>query len=188
MAVVIVSKPIKMNRIVINSAKYLADVGNTKSLLRTGVLPVNERLAAFGLSLDPEIAANEIIMWHDCYGKRGENIAYKLLLDMESGVCTPWEIGEVAWEINYFLRSLNIPFIQGIHCNTKREYEHPHVHILMSAVYPLTGKKVNLNRSFIIGYKDYANMVLFKHGLPLIKIGEKSLPFKMNVSEVIVNE
>lgn len=187
MSVMMVGNPIKINRILINSAKYLADVGNTKSLLRSGVLPVNERLAAFGLSLDPEIAAKEIIMWHDCYGKRGENIAYKILFDMESGVCTPWQIGEVAWEINHFLRILNIPFIQGIHCNTKREHDHPHVHILMSAVYPLTGKKVNLNHAFIIGYKSYANMVLFKHGLPLIKLGIKSLPFKIVVSEVSEN-
>ena len=134
---------------------------------------------SYGLSLDPHRAADEMVMWYDVYGKTGENIGYKLLFDMKSGSCNPWEIGEIVWNINEFLRCKNIPFYQGIHCNTKREYNHPHAHIVFSAIYPMSGMKVHVNHAFIIDYKQYANYVLFKKGLPLIKIGVKSLPFKV---------
>ena len=134
---------------------------------------------SYGLPLDPHRAADELVMWHDIYGKPGENIGYKFLFDMKSGVCNPWEMGVLVWEINEYFRNLNIPFYQGIHCNTKREYVHPHAHIVLGAVYPWLGRKVYVDRAFIIWYKHYANYVLFKKGLPLIKIGIKSIPFRV---------
>lgn len=164
---------------VLKAVLYATDIGNTKSWWQGKLLPINERILAYGLPIDPNRAADELVMWHDVYGNPGENIGYEILFDMKSGICNPLEIGQLVWEVNGFLRSLNIPFVQGVHCNTKREYEHPHVHVVMSAIYPLLGKKVNVDHGFIILYKNYANQVLFKHGLPLIKIGFKSLPFRV---------
>lgn len=178
MSIIKVFNPIKDYISLLHALEYAADIGDRKSVFDDKIVPFNVRAAPFGLPLDTIEATKEIQLVHECYGRPGENLAYKILIDMEGGILTPWQMNYVAWEINEFLRVRNIQYFQGMHCNTRRERNHPHVHIVMNAIYPLTGRMVNVNYDFLRLYKHYANIVLFNLGLPLIKIGCKSIPFK----------
>lgn len=180
-------KPIKKTQDILLALEYSADIEICKSEWYGKVLPIEERIATYGLPPDPVEAAKEILLVHECYGRPGKNLAYKILIDMEGGVIDPWQMRRVAWDINEFLRVRDIQYYQGTHCNTAREKYHPHVHTVMSGIYPMSGKKVNLNHAFLMWYKYFANMVLFRYGLPLIKIGIRSIPINFMNEEDIYN-
>ena len=108
-------------------------------------------------------------------GFPGKRLFYHVLLDF-NGMLSVKDTGEISWQINKsFLEPQGLPFIQGVHVTKGKQamgtlkYA-PHVHVLISTIPVTSGKKFHMTKEVIKCYKDAANLVLLKWGLPQIKI------------------
>lgn len=116
---------------------------------------------------------DSMMLPHIAFGSNGTRLAYHILLDFQ-GLLSPPDAGMVAWEINLFLRNVDVQFIQGVHISKEKgRLWWPHVHVVCSTRImsgEKTGRKFHFYKDTILNYKMLANDVLSKHGLPSIKI------------------
>ena len=171
---------------VLKLIEYAAGIGtDAKHIWEEHVIPWTDLVAAYGLPVDPIEAAGEIVGLHEAFNTApSENLVYHVLIDFKSDCgLNPWDVARIVWDINGFLRNLGIAYYQGVHCSTLREKEHPHAHIVINALSPVTGCRVQVNHSFLIFFKNYANDVLRTAGQSLIAIGRRSLPFRIVLSQ-----
>ena len=169
---------------VLRYLEYAADISGIKRTWRGRIIPYEELTMAFGLPIDPIEAAEEILGLHKCYATPpNSDLVHHVLFDIDDGTVDPWQARDVVWRVNDFLRQAGLQFYQGIHTCKRNREEHPHAHIVINAIYPLTGKKVQINHSFLRMYKWASNTVLRQYrDIPLITIGAYSLPFYFHIT------
>ena len=112
---------------------------------------------------------------HYSYGYPGTRLYYHILISFDDEKVDPLMATEVGFEINDFWKQKGVQFVQGTHCIPT-----PHCHTILNAILPLTGKKLSIRKNDIFAYKIFANEVLKKYSLNLIKMYMKE--------EVLVNE
>ena len=112
---------------------------------------------------------------HMAYGYPGTRLCYHCLLDF-NGLLGANDAGYIAWEINEYLRTYGVQFLQGVHITKKGGLIFwPHVHVLINSIVlygPDRGRKFRMEKPVLRGYKEYMNAVLKKYKLPVIPVYE----------------
>jgi len=115
--------------------------------------------------VDFATAYDTFIGLHTLHGFRGSRLFYHLLLDFEPGIVDPFQVREIGYEECRYLQSLNAMFAFGVHC-----VPHPHMHVVINSILPLTGTKLQIKKNEIFRHKIWANKVLQHYNLPLIEM------------------
>jgi len=140
-------------------------------------IPANDMIHGYGLSIEPALAAEEILGLHRAFGYPGNRYFYHVLVDFSAGYVDPWQTAAYGWEINDFLRRQGLQYIQGVHCVKGHNIFQPHLHIMINALQPINGTKLHMGFDFIRNFKIFANYVCAKYKVPLIVLGKMSMPF-----------
>lgn len=160
---------------ILHCLKYITD--RSKHIWDQSEISNDQLVRGYGVSIDPIIANDEILAFHRVFEYPGKRYFYHILLDFTEGSVNPWEATAYGWEISVYLQRWGLQYLQGVHCTKGNGIQHPHVHWLVNALQPLTGMKVHMGFDFIRNFKIFANSVCYKNGIPLIVLGQKSLPF-----------
>lgn len=126
-------------------------------------IPRNFMIGGYGVDFDT--AYESFIFFHTACGLTGTRLFYHMLLDFEPGLVDPFQVRHVGVEECGYLKMMNAMFIWGVHC-----IPHPHMHVVINSRLPLSGAKLQIKKSNIVLHKIWANQVLSRYGLPLIKM------------------
>lgn len=102
---------------------------------------------------------------HTIYGLKGTRLFYHLLLDFEAGLVDPFQVREIGYAECGYLCGLGAMFVWGVHC-----IPHPHMHVVINSILPLTGRKLQIKKGNIFCHKIMANSVLKYYQLPEINM------------------
>ena len=150
---------------------YLND--STKQVWQDEELSKIDLVRSYGVTFENAFLVFKSM--HYSYGYPGTRLYYHILISFDDEKVDPLMATEVGFEINDFWKQKGVQFVQGTHCIPT-----PHCHTILNAILPLTGKKLSIRKNDIFAYKIFANEVLKKYSLNLIKMYMKE--------EVLVNE